>query len=469
MSSPATRRRSIGAVQLFSLAFGAILGAGWIIALGQWVGQAGPLGTAIGFFAGAGVLSLIALCYAEVGTRYPAAGGEVVYAERLFGDTVSYYTGWFLVITYTAVCAFEAISLGWVLEALIPGFEGPVMYSVLGANIRLSGLCVGLLAVIATAIVNHRGIRTTTRIQDALTALLIVAAITFIAAGFLGGRLVNVTPAFVLDGSGSAWPGMLAIFVTAPFWFSGFGVVSQALGEDISVRQRRQLAFVLLAAILASCLFYVLVVLAASVAVPRDQLLAMPLPAAGAFVQALRSELLGKLVLTAGFLGLLLALNSIFYSATRVLYSLARSGHMPARFARVHSRFGSPTSAVLFVAGLSLLGTVLGRGAIVPLVDSTAITLSCIYIMVCWGTLRARRAGQGGASAGELPGTVWLPAIATLATVLMALVAIVTSWGNSRHAVPVEIQLLLGAALLGMAFRMHRRRRAIPALESVRE
>ena len=76
--------RALGARQLFSIAFGAILGAGWFVALGQWLGQAGSLGTALGFIGGAAVVAWITRCYADIGTRHPAAGGEVIYALNEF-------------------------------------------------------------------------------------------------------------------------------------------------------------------------------------------------------------------------------------------------------------------------------------------------------------------------------------------------------------------------------------------------
>lgn len=446
-------RGRIGSLQLFSLAFGAILGAGWIIALGQWLRQAGPLGTAIGFFAGAAVLSLISLCYAELGTRYPAAGGEVVYAQKLFGEGVSYYTGWFLATSYVAACAFEAISIGWISEALVPGAQGPVIYHLLGADVHAGSLGMGLVAIIATAMINYRGVHSATGVQDALTAALIIAALIFIGAGLLAGRAENLQPAFVRDVSGSMWKGIAAIFVAAPFWFSGFGVVAQALGETANPAQRRQLAGVLLAAINASCLFYVLVMLAASIAVPRSELLSMSLPAAGAFVRALHSVVFGKLVLCTGLLGLLIALNAIFYSATRVLYTLGAASQLPAWLGHVDARSGSPSAAILLVALLSILGTALGQGAIAPLVDSTAIALSGIYLLVCWGTCRVH-----WRSDRRHTGAMAVAVIATIVTLLMGGTALVTPWLSPHQGLPTELRMLGIATLLGIALRAFRRR-----------
>lgn len=168
-------QHTIRPLQLFSLALGPILGAGWIIAVGQWIAEAGQLGTVVGFLGGALVLSLIAACYAQLGAIYPETGGEVVYAGKLLGSTAAYYTGWCLAITYIGVCAFSAISVGWVVDALVPGSEGPLIYSLLGQQIHATGFCVGVLSIVAVAVINFRGIRTTTAVQDALIGTMIIS------------------------------------------------------------------------------------------------------------------------------------------------------------------------------------------------------------------------------------------------------------------------------------------------------
>ena len=67
-------QRAIGKGQFFTLAFGTIIGVGWIIYLGYWLAPAGPLGAAIGFGAGTLLIALIGLCYAEMASMFPVSG-----------------------------------------------------------------------------------------------------------------------------------------------------------------------------------------------------------------------------------------------------------------------------------------------------------------------------------------------------------------------------------------------------------
>jgi APA family basic amino acid/polyamine antiporter len=454
VSSNKNSRKTLGSMQLFALAFGAILGAGWIIAVGQWIAKAGPMGAVIGFLGGTVVLAFIALCYADLGTRYPETGGEVVYAQKLFGSAAAYYTGWFLAIVYIAVCAFSAISMGWILESLFPGYEGRVLYTILGEDIHIVGLLAGLASVVLVAVLSHIGLHATTTLQDSLMVLMVLAFLIFIAAGLFVGQISNLNPWFSRDPQGHLWPGAMQVFVTAPFWFSGFSVASQALGEKSDSTQQRRLGLVFLAAIGAAFLFYSLVVLVTAAALPRMELLALALPASGAFLRTLHSALFGKLILLTGLCGLLISLNAVFYSATRVLYSLGLAGLIPRSFATLNIRSGSPGVAVAFVTLLTLIGTLLGRGAIAPLVDSTSIILAGIYIMVCFGTVLARRRQKRSSSVidSSEPG-VGLPVVASILTVGLAAVALTTPWLGPGVRIPPEILLVVVAGIMGIAFR----------------
>ena len=119
-------KKEIKIRQFFSLAFGAIIGVGWIMVLGDWLEIAGPLGAMTGFFGGMIVMMVVGICYAELASLLPVTGGEVAYAYEIFGIKPSYAIGWLLCLAYIAVTSFEAISIGWILGILFPGTRGRV-------------------------------------------------------------------------------------------------------------------------------------------------------------------------------------------------------------------------------------------------------------------------------------------------------------------------------------------------------
>jgi len=75
------KRKKLGGgitlIGFFALAFGSMIGVGWVTGIGSWFSSAGPLGAVIAFALAGTFMSLIGLCYAEVTAMIPVAGGEV--------------------------------------------------------------------------------------------------------------------------------------------------------------------------------------------------------------------------------------------------------------------------------------------------------------------------------------------------------------------------------------------------------
>src|SRR5690606_7856946 len=158
MAAPSqSLQKEMGLVQLFTMAFGTIVGVGWVVALGGWLELAGPLGAVLAFAGGGLVVMLVALCYAEMAAALPFAGGEVAYAHETFGVKYAFLVGWFLALAFIVVTAFEAISMTWILSALLPGSEGPVLFSFLASDVKAGSLALGLGVMFLLTVINYRG------------------------------------------------------------------------------------------------------------------------------------------------------------------------------------------------------------------------------------------------------------------------------------------------------------------------
>jgi amino acid transporter len=155
--------QAISGTEFFALGFGTIIGVGWIIVLGAWLGQGGPLGAVLAFALGGLAMTVVGLCYAELATLLPVSGGELAYAYETFGVKACFATGWALALVYTSFTAFEAVSLGWVLGALLPGIEGPTLYVSRGEPVRLGSLLLGLAGMGVFTWLNYRGARSAAR------------------------------------------------------------------------------------------------------------------------------------------------------------------------------------------------------------------------------------------------------------------------------------------------------------------
>ena len=189
-------QRSLGAVQYFSIGFGGIVGVGWIVYMGIWFTQAGPLGTVIAFLVGGLLMGLIGLCYAEAAAMFPVAGGEAAYAFSAFGQAAAFAVGWALVLMMTAVVPYVSVSLAWILDALVPGIGGPVLYSWRGQSVTVAGLFIALGWTLWLGYLNLKGVHAAAKFQDWLTYGKIAISLLFFGAGIVGGSTANLQPLF---------------------------------------------------------------------------------------------------------------------------------------------------------------------------------------------------------------------------------------------------------------------------------
>lgn len=435
--------RGITTRQLFTLSFGAIIGVGWITVLGSWLSGAGALGAAAAFAAGAALMVPVGLCYAELAQKHGGAGGEMLYATAIFGRAAGFATAWLLLLAYCTLIAFEAVSAGWIALMIFPQLAGPVIYQSLGLDVHAGGLGIAVLGAAAIGYLNFVGSRAAAAFQDVLTLLLILLSLVFIAAGFANGSFANLQPWWASDVPMVALKGAAAVFVTTPFWFAGFNVLPQALAQKSRSVRPRDVRFAILASILAAGVFYVAVILAASAVLPRTQLLSLQMPVAGAFEAAFGSPLLSKVVLFAGFLGLITTWNAVFLAATQLLHAVPQQLGMLNVFSKQHPRFGTPARAIVCIGLVAVALLALGRGALLPIVELVGICFALMFLLVACAVLRTRVR-----QVGMLRGVLGAPLVA--AAVSLGMLALSFNVAGSPGALPVAWWAILAWSGVGL-------------------
>jgi amino acid transporter len=407
--------KEVGARQLFTLSFGTIIGVGWVIYLGYWLGPSGPIGAALGFLAATALIAIIGLCYAEMASMFPVSGGEIAYTYAAYGTILAFLTGWLLAIVYTAVTTWEAISIGLLAQNLVPGIQGPALYSVGGETVHLGNLLLGLVFMAFFTALNYRGVKWAATVQEYLMYTFFTVCIIFIGAGLLFGDIANLEPAFRRSAGGSIWPAVFATFATAPFFLAGFDTIPQIMEEKAPHTPVRLAALMIVFGVLAAGIFYALVIVSASMVVPWQNLLEMgDLPAASAFEEAFGSTAFSKLIILAALIGILTTWNAIFIAASRVIFALSRAWMIPPVFSSVHPKFGSPTSAILLVGAFGGLGVFLGRGGIAPITNMSATSFAIVFTLVCVGVLRLRRSRPADPRPYRVPGGITVIGVACL-------------------------------------------------------
>ncbi len=451
-------QRTLKSRQLFTLLFGTIIGAGWIIAVGIWVGTAGPIGALIAFLGGCLVMTLIALCFAELMTMFPDAGGTIAYAREAFGPRAGFAAGWLLINTYVVATAYFMIALIWLLDALSGQIAGPVLYTILGFDVHLGHTLIGLGCAAFLAFINIRGTAVAAGVQDALVLIKILVAVLLIALSLQHGSAEHIVPAFIGSGPADALRGIVIVMVTTPFWFAGFDVLTQAIRERSVGTSLQSLGRIMVLAMLGALLFYFGIILASTSLVDRKVLLAADLPTYTAFAEGLNSPALARFVLIAGICGILTAWNALIFAGARLVQILATEQMLPGFFAPLHSRYSTPARAIVAVTALAVGLALLGRNAVMPLIAASSITLVGVFVIISAGVVRLRRSQPGRARPYKVPGR-FMPALAVILSVGIVVLAILEPLGSAVNRFPIEWTIVTVWCLLGVfAWRIARKR-----------
>ncbi len=439
-----------------------------MVVLGEWLRACGPGGVALGMLAGGGIMLANSGAYAELIARFPVTGGEFTFVRQVFGDRTAFMVGWLWTLSLLAVVAFEATALPWLLEALLPRLRGPVLYTSLAVPVSADALAIGLAGTLVIAVLNYRGIRSAAALQSVLAFAFMGLAVVIVAAGIALGSWYNAEP--LLSGSAGRpwWMGSLWIFAITPFFLNGFQSVAQTVEERGAHVTFTGIARTMALAIVIAVAFYCSITFAAARATPWQSLIDRPLATAAAFEALLPGRVLAILVLSAATLSVVRVWNGAAIWAARLLLAQARSGFLPASIGTVHPRSGAPIGAVIFVAICNALGVLVGKGAIIPLVDMSALCLACNLFLISITALRARVAGAAPMPY-RTPGGVVTLGVALVGSAAMAGFALLDPLVSHPGRVPLEWVVTVSWSVLGVAFwwgwaRTHRRARLTPTV-----
>src|SRR6266581_7621209 len=161
-----TLARKLRLRDYFALAFGTMVGVGWLVLMDDWLGRGGPLGAMLGFLLGGILLLPVGYVYGEWVKRLPDAGGEAAYTAQVFPPMVSYFTGWMMLLAYFIVCPWEAVAVGRVAAYLFPSLNSFELYRVAEQPVFLPRLLIGLALTGLLTLLNYRGIRLSATFQN---------------------------------------------------------------------------------------------------------------------------------------------------------------------------------------------------------------------------------------------------------------------------------------------------------------
>lgn len=376
--------RVLDTKEVLALAFGAMIGWGWVVLAGGWVNSAGSLGAMLAFAIGGVAVVLIGLTYAELAAAMPLTGGEHVYSHRAFGMGGSFICTWAIILGYISVVAFEAVALPTVIEELFPNYKVGLLWNVAGWDVYLSWAMVGVVGAIIMTWVNIRGIKSSALLQKVVTLLIIVVGLMLVTGALFNGDAAHMQPLFA-----NGAKGMLAVLIMTPFMFVGFDVIPQA-AEEINLPYK-QIGRILIFSVVMAVAWYIGIILAVSLALSGEQSAAATLPTVDAMSAVFGGAWAGKLLILAGIGGIITSWNAFLVGGSRAIYAMAHAKMLPEFLGRLHPTYKTPVNAILMVGALSIVAPLFGRKALVWLVDAGGLGIVVAYATVAASFLVLRR------------------------------------------------------------------------------
>ncbi|MFB4162240.1 APC family permease [Alteribacillus sp. JSM 102045] len=377
-------KKVLGKLDALVLAFGAMIGWGWVVLSGDWVMEAGVAGAITAFLIGGTLVVFVGLTYAELASAMPKVGGEHAYTLRGVGPRGSFIASWAIALGYISVVSFEAVALPNVLEYIFPHYKVGYMYTITEYDVYFTWVMTGVAASLFVTFINYIGIKMAAAVQMILTSIILLVGFMLIVGSGVNGSLANAEPLF--QGGGA---GILAVVIATPFMFVGFDVIPQA-AEEMNIKQR-SIGKLLIGSVISAVAFYIAIIYAVGFGIDDANTTNVELTTAEAMAAVFGSDTFGNILVIGGIAGIMTSWNAFIIGGSRVIYAMAETKMLPGWFGKLHPKYKTPSNAILFIGLLATISPFFGAPMLGWLVEAGGLTIVIAYFMVAISCLKLRK------------------------------------------------------------------------------
>ena len=443
----------LNAWDILVIAFGAMIGWGWVVSTGGWIEKGGVIGAALGFAIGGIMIFFVGLTYAELTAAMPQCGGEHVFSYRAMGATGSFICTWMIVLGYVSVACFEACAFPTIITYLWPGFLKGYMYTVAGFDIYASWLITAIVIAFLIMMINIIGAKTAAILQTVLTCIIGGAGILLIVASVINGTVDNLDgQIFAGTTTGVNIKAIIGVAAMSPFYFIGFDVIPQA-AEEINVPPKK-IGNILILSVVLAVIFYAFVIIAVGFVMNPGDIIASQeatgLVTADAMAAAFNTKSMAKVIIVGGMCGIVTSWNSFLLGGSRAMYSMAESYMIPKFFAKLHPKHKTPVNALILIGILTMLAPFAGRKMLVWISDAGNFGCCFAYCMVALSFMILRKKEPDMPRPYKVPCYKFFGTMAVIMSGFM--VAMYCIPGSGGNLILQEWLMVLGWSALGVVF-----------------
>ncbi|MFW5862495.1 MAG: APC family permease [Spirochaetota bacterium] len=367
-----------------------------------------------------------ALCYAELATMWPQAGGEYVYLKKTFGYLPAFLTGWVsLVAGFSAPVAAGAL--------LVVQYAGSFLYAtgLTGSeNLFLQGTfchrAVAATLVVILSAMHIAGVRGGAIVQNILTIIKIGIVLALISAGLYAVEWHNVSRLWQTydiqgeTGHPVAAHGLALLMIM--FAYTGWNAATYVAGEIKN--PGRALPVILKRSVILVTVMYILLNMVFLLSASGKNIMGVDDVGAVA-LQHLMGDTGSLLFLPGIAIIVVSSVSSQMMIGPRVYYAMAQDGMMFRFLGRVHHERYTPVLAILLQTVLAVFYVFTGTA--ITLIVYMGFALSVFPLLSVAGLMRMRKQAPGIHRPYHVPLYPLLPLFFIVMTLFMMTAAVI-SW-----------------------------------------
>lgn len=421
-----TLKRTIGSRDLTLLVIGNVIGSGIFLVPAAVMRQSGEsVPVAISVWLVGGLLSLMgALSYAELGSMDPGSGGLYAYVRDAFGVFPAFLYGWtlFFVIGAGTVAALSVAAADYMTQF------APM--TTLQKNI------VAITLIVIMAVINVRGTRGSTSVQNLATGIKVLAILVMSALLiYLGDSFsLAVTSTEVTKVSIPS----VGLSIIAVLWaYEGWQYVTFVAGETRDPQRTLPKALILGTALLI--VIYIIANFAYVAALGTSRMAVSDHVASEAVAQVL-GPTAGKAIALAIIVSMYSAAHATVITAPRVYFSMARDGVFFKKLTDVHPKYGTP--AIAIISSCTWAAILAASGTFDQLLTYVVFIGWIFYALGAAAVIALRIKRPNAERPFRVPGYPVTPILFVLAAAAIV--------GNTIYVQPGQSAIGIGVVLLGV-------------------
>ncbi len=312
------------------LVCGNMIGSGVFMLPATLAQVAGPMSTIIAWiFTTIGSI-LIAVSFANLGSKYPSTGGAYQYTKEAFGEFAGFLSAWLYWNGSWIGNAAIIVAIASYAGAVIPALNNPLVSIIFTSGILWS-----------VTILNIIGVKHAGKIQSFVTVFKIGFFALFIIAAFLNFDSSNLTPfnPEVKDLS------TVSLAATSTLWaFVGLESSTVTAGELKNPEKNVKKSTIY--GLLIAAIIYILISVGSMGAMSNNELAISSAPLTDILTKSLGTGI-GKFLTIAVVICILGTTIGWILSTARVSFAAGEDGVFPKFFGKLHPKYGTPVNSLI--------------------------------------------------------------------------------------------------------------------------